>query len=256
MRKHAAVRTTEPLATVMAAALALLCGSAACNAISGVGELDFSGTAGTTGGGAASSGSGTAGGGTAGGDVGGGGTGGAGGTGGTAGAGGTDGAGGTGGAGGIGGAGGTGGTAVDISYEVSCGNGNVAVGVHGRSGGSIDRIGLICAPLASDGTLGTAFQTVTAGGDGGSPGSAICPASQVLVGINIWVDSLVYRIDLLCQTVEEWKMSNVNMNIVPGIGTAHSTAYGVKCAQGTAIIQFDGDADQLVRSVHPKCRTL
>jgi len=52
MREHAAVRTTKPLATVMAAALALVCWSAACNAISGVDNLDFSGTAGATGGGA------------------------------------------------------------------------------------------------------------------------------------------------------------------------------------------------------------
>ncbi|KYF53914.1 hypothetical protein BE08_29320 [Sorangium cellulosum] len=144
----------------------------------------------------------------------------------------------------------------DISYEIACGSGNVAVGVHGRSGGSIDQIGLICAPLAGDGTLGTAFQTVTAGGNGGSPGSAICPASQVLAGINIWVDTLVYRIELLCQTIEAWKMGDSNFNVVPGMGNAHSTAFTVKCAVGAAVVQIRGDADQLVRSVHPRCRAL
>ncbi|WP_437487711.1 hypothetical protein WME75_07365 [Sorangium sp. So ce1014] len=254
MNEHAAIRTTAPLATVMAAALALVCGSAACNAISGVDELDFSGAAGTTGGGAAGSGGGTAGGDAGSGGTGGaGGMGGAGGTGGAGGAGGTDGAGGT---GGTGGAGGAGGAAVDISYEIPCGSGNVAVGIHGRSGGSIDRIGLMCAPLAGDGTLGTAFQTVTAGGDGGSPGTVLCPASQVLVGINIWVDSLVYRIELLCQTIDEWKLSDSNLNVVPGIGNVHGTGYGVKCPMGSAIAQIHGDADQLVRSVHPQCRML
>ncbi|KYF75901.1 hypothetical protein BE11_46565, partial [Sorangium cellulosum] len=144
----------------------------------------------------------------------------------------------------------------DISYEISCGSGNVAVGVHGRSGGSIDSIGLICAPLAGDGTLGTAFQTVTAGGNGGSPGSVICPASQVLVGINIWVDSLAYRIELLCQTIEAWKMGDGSTNTGPGFGNAHSTAYSVKCPVGAAVSQINGDADQLVRSVNPRCRTL
>ncbi|WP_437275361.1 hypothetical protein WME90_29415 [Sorangium sp. So ce375] len=251
MREYAAVRTTELLATVTAAALALVCGSAACNAISGVDALDFSGTADTTGVGAAGGGGGTAGGGAGSGGMGG--AGGADGTGG-AGTGGTGGAG-TGGTGGAG-TGGTGGTGVDISYDISCGNGNVAVGVHGRSGGSVDQIGLICAPLASDGTLGTAFQTVTAGGNGGSPGSVICPASQVLVGINIWVDSLVYRVELLCQTIEEWKASDSNINVGPGIGNMHSTGFAVKCSKGSAIGQITGDADELVRSVNPRCRAL
>ncbi|KYF90022.1 hypothetical protein BE17_48420 [Sorangium cellulosum] len=84
----------------------------------------------------------------------------------------------------------------------------------------------------------------------------ICPASQVLVGINIWVDTLVYRIELLCQTVEAWKMSDMSTNTVPGIGNAHSTAYTVKCPLGTAIDEFHGDADQLVHSVNPRCRMM
>ncbi|WP_437947021.1 hypothetical protein WME98_40305 [Sorangium sp. So ce296] len=244
---------------VMAAALALACGIAACNAISGVDELDFSGTADATGGGAAGSGSGTAGGEAGGGGAGGtggdGGTGGGGGAGGT-GTSGTGGAGGTGGDGGTGGGGGTGG-AGDISYDINCGGGNVAVGVHGRSGGSLDSIGLMCAPLASDGTLGTAFQTLTAGGDGGSPGSVICPASQVMVGMNIWVDdNRVYRVELLCQTIEAWKMDDMNLNVGPGIGPVQSMGFGVKCPKGTAVAKITGEADTLVRAVHLACRTL
>ena len=42
-------------------------------------------------------------------------------------------------------------------------------------------------------------------------------ANQVLVGINIWVDTQVYRVELLCQTVEAWKMSD-SVNVGPGIG--------------------------------------
>ncbi|WP_437320160.1 hypothetical protein [Sorangium sp. So ce385] len=247
---------------VMAAALALACGIAACNAISGVDELDFSGSADATGGGAAGSGSGTAGG-----DAGGGGAGGTGGDGDTGGAGGTGGdggtvtsgtggAGGTGGDGGAGGGGGTGGAA-DISYDIDCGSGNVALGVHGRSGGSLDSIGLMCAPLASDGTLGTAFQTLTAGGNGGSPGSVICPASQVMIGMNIWVDdNRVYRVELLCQTIEAWKMDDMNLNVGPGIGPVQSMGFGVKCPKGTAVVKLTGEADTLVRAVHLACRTL
>ncbi|XXT16647.1 hypothetical protein WME94_41090 [Sorangium sp. So ce429] len=97
---------------------------------------------------------------------------------------------------------------------------------------------------------------MTAGGDGGSPGSVLCPANEVLIGLYIRGDSLVFRIDLLCQTVEAWKMSDRNVNLISGIGTAHGTAYVLTCPIGTAIKEIDGDADQLVRSVNPSCRML
>ncbi len=96
---------------------------------------------------------------------------------------------------------------------------------------------------------------MTAGGNGGGPGSVICPANQVLVGINIWVDTQVYRVELLCQTVEAWKMSD-SVNVGPGIGNMHSTGFGVKCPMGSAIVQIIGEADDYVHSVHPGCRAL
>jgi hypothetical protein len=127
--------------------------------------------------------------------------------------------------------------------------------MHGRSGSWVDRIGLMCAPLAGDGTLGPAYQTVAAGGDGGIASSVLCPAGQVLVGLHIWSDSVIYRIDLLCQTVEGWNTGSMESNAVPGIGTVQSGAYTVKCPAGAAIRRIDCGAADYVYSVNPECHT-
>src|SRR5262249_21648888 len=61
--------------------------------------------------------------------------------------------------------GGSGGTS---SARISCPTGSVMVGLQGRVGNVIDRVGLVCAALHADGTLGAATTTTTRGGDGGS----------------------------------------------------------------------------------------
>ena len=70
------------------------------------------------------------------------------------------------------------------------------------------------------------------------------------------MDTLVYRVELHCQTVEARKMGDTNVNVVAGIGNVHSTAYGVRCPVGAAVVQIRGEADDLVHSVHLGCRTL
>jgi hypothetical protein len=223
MSKRAA-RGVAARRTKMAVVIAIVGGGAACNAISGVDEIDFTRAPGT------GAGDGTGGN--------------------AAGAGGTVGAGGTAGVGG-----GTGGSG-DGTYDITCGDGNVAVGIFGRSGSWMDRLGLICAPLDGDGNLGATFQTDSTGGDGGMPGDAICPADQVLVGIELWQDTtVVRRIDLHCQTVAQWKMNDMNTTTVPGIGTAAlGQEFAVVCPAGAVIYRFSGKSDMYVSNVNPLCR--
>ncbi len=59
----------------------------------------------------------------------------------------------TSGAGGSGGGAGVGGNGDGNKYELSCGEGNVAIGIYGRSGAWLDALGLVCASYQSDGTL-------------------------------------------------------------------------------------------------------
>lgn len=200
--------------------IAILCGSAACNAISGVDEIDFTPAPGTGG---------TGTGGTTGGT----------GTGGT----------GTGGTG-------TGGTG-EVPYDITCGSGNVAVGIHGRSGSWLNSIGLICAPLSTDGSLGATFKTVLVGGDGGAPGEVTCPAGQVMVGSERWEDaSVVYKLDLRCQTVEQWESTGTVATIVPGLGAADGAQQASLCSQGYVYYQITGQAGQYISTINQWCKKI
>jgi hypothetical protein len=44
-------------------------------------------------------------------------------------------------------------------YSISCGSGAVAVGITGRSGAYVDQLGLACATLQNDGSLGPMWTT-------------------------------------------------------------------------------------------------
>jgi hypothetical protein len=70
------------------------------------------------------------------------------------------------------------------SFSRDCGAGKVLVGVRGRYGGAIDAIGVMCAPLLSNGTLGPTSATGTlAGGTGGTAFELKC-ANQYGTGTN------------------------------------------------------------------------
>jgi hypothetical protein len=197
----------------------LVLGNPACNVISGANEIVFTGSpngGNGGGGGAASSGSN--------GDAGGGGFGG-------------------------GGANGSGGgsNVSDGPYAISCPSDTVIVGLYGRSGLWLDRIGLLCAPINSDGTLGPPMKTDTAGGDGGSAMEVTCPINESLVGIDRWTSEmpdppLVYGIDLRCQTLAEWKKPGASTHVIPGIGSHSGSLASLVCPTGFTHFKVDGDA--------------
>lgn len=69
-----------------------------------------------------------------------------------------------------------------------CEDNEIAVGLNGRSGSIIDRLGVRCAVLNSDGTLGAVRNGPTYGGNGGSAfnldGTYDCPANSALFEID------------------------------------------------------------------------
>lgn len=194
--------------------LALVAFGAACEAISGVNEIDFTSLPGAGG----------AGGGGGGGD------------------GGDEGAGGGAGGGGEG------------SYDISCGAGNVPVGIFGRSGAWLDNLGLLCARVLEDGSLSPTFETESAGGDGGSPGEATCPPDQVVVGFTIWSDaSVVYRVDPHCQTMAAWQASSESYDTVEGFGPEHGQSVTFICYPSVFADQIFGDASDYVLTMEFLC---
>ncbi|RYZ43715.1 MAG: hypothetical protein EOO71_02330 [Myxococcaceae bacterium] len=97
--------------------------------------------------------------------------------------------------------GGSGGTAGSIA----CAAGYVAVGIYGRAGSLVDRLGLICAALNTDGSLGYQYNSGTAGGTGGYDYSLQCPAGQAVVGFHGRSADKVDRLGVYCSGVVNWR---------------------------------------------------
>ncbi|MFE8597857.1 jacalin family lectin [Archangium violaceum] len=72
------------------------------------------------------------------------------------------------------------------SFDIQCPTGQVAVGVHGRSGIFLDALGVSCAyPNSWMNGSGVQSTTVKAGGTGGNAFSDICPSQYVVRKLNL-----------------------------------------------------------------------
>jgi hypothetical protein len=92
--------------------------------------------------------------------------------------------------------GGSGGTA----FTRDCGAGRVMTGLRGRSGAYVDAVGLLCAPVRSDGTLGsTSAVGELAGGGGGTFAELRCASGQVVSNIAIGYGSVVDHLAVYCR---------------------------------------------------------
>jgi hypothetical protein len=93
--------------------------------------------------------------------------------------------------------GGGGGTA----FELRCGQGYVLTGLQGRQGMVIDRIGVLCRPVRSDGSLGS---ETTVGGQvgagGGNPATVSCGSGRVVSALYILYGTYVDSVQIGCRT--------------------------------------------------------
>jgi hypothetical protein len=147
---------------------------------------------------------------------------------------------------GHGGSGGTAGT-------VSCGSGYVAVGLVGRSGPYVDRLGLACAWLNTDGSLGTAYDFGTLGGTGGTYFADLCPSGQVLVGIKGRSYSWHDQISGECANVKTWATTGTVNSTLPARGGTGGTAYTERCPAGYSVGLLNMRAGIYVDNLQARC---
>jgi hypothetical protein len=145
--------------------------------------------------------------------------------------------------------GGTGGTA----GTVSCGAGYVAVGLIGRYGPYVNRLGLACAWLSSDGSLGTAYDFGTLGGTGGTYFADLCPSGQMLVGVKGRSYSWHDQISGECANVKTWATTGVVNSTLPARGGTGGIAYTERCPAGYSVGLFNMRAGIYVDYLQARC---
>lgn len=103
-----------------------------------------------------------------------------------------------------------------VAFQRNCPAGEVLVGLAGRTGDVIDQIQMVCATLSNDQTAARArpnageLRGEAAGGTGGRPNQADCPRSEVIIGLQIGLNTPasdpywahVRTIGLVCGTLQ------------------------------------------------------
>ncbi len=215
--------------------------SAACNLITGVGSIAYTGTSAGT---STSTSSATAGGATADG-------------GGPA----MDGGGGAGGSPQTGDAGAVDAGPTVVPFPIDCHPNGVAIGVYGTSGDWLNQLGLICVEVTG-GVLGTTpYQVGLVGSVTGSNAfSYTCPVSvtvqEVVVGLTFNSGDYVNQINVECQTPDAWAANGQvggQSGFLGGSEVGPNQGTALQCAQGWEICGVAGSSDQFVDAFSSAC---
>jgi hypothetical protein len=138
---------------------------------------------------------------------------------------------------------------------ISCPTNSVAVGVFGRASGIVHRIGLVCAGLATNGTLGARFKTISVGTDNGfnsSAGtsfSAECPSGQGALGVYGAAGRYLDRVGVICGAPLFTSVAGVSLDA----GGAGGQAFFDQCPAQSVVKHLTILADQAVDSIQPHC---
>ena len=131
-------------------------------------------------------------------------------------------------------------------YTLSCNPGYVAAGIYGRSGGYVDQLGLECAYMNMDGSLGFRYRTGTAGGTGGGYFSISCPTGQAIVGFQGRVGNLVDRLGIYCAYAADWRINGVVQYVSYEVGGTGGGPFSDVCPGSYMLTALNVRADRYV----------
>jgi hypothetical protein len=142
-----------------------------------------------------------------------------------------------------------------------------AVGLYGRSGAVIDRLGAYCEPFDATGTRNAALGHITpaAGGYGGTgfgnldqPG-ALCAAGEALVGVDFRSGTRVDLVRGVCASITAWRTPVVVQPPLHRL-SAHGGGGGSvsidTCPRGQFVVGFHTFGQDVVHAAQVRCRAL
>ena len=143
------------------------------------------------------------------------------------------------------------------SFTRNCGDNRVATGFQVRRGLYIDAIGLMCRPVAANGTLGAESAGSLAGGSGGAFTTRSCPSGSVVTGGSVEYGRVVETVRVSCR---DWKPATRSFGTteiivsVAGSSTATVTIGRSACENATQpVVTIRGRAGLVVDAVGFTC---
>lgn len=140
-----------------------------------------------------------------------------------------------------------------VPHTLRCPSGRVAVGIYGRSGVYVDKLGLVCAHLHKSGNLGPAGDVGTFGGNGGNFFRLTCPHNQAIVGIHGGAGDYVDRIGLRCAEVEDWYEDNEVDHSTATAGGQGGSPFSDECPRQYVVDQLNVRTGDYVDQVEAVC---
>ncbi|NMO19255.1 phosphatidylinositol-specific phospholipase C domain-containing protein [Pyxidicoccus fallax] len=137
-----------------------------------------------------------------------------------------------------------------------CPPGAVAVGVHGRAGQYIDRLGLVCRYVNSDGSLGSYHYASAQGGDGGSYFERTCFSGMVIVGFHGRSGAYVDGLGMHCARPATWNIG-YGVDSSPWLAGGNGGAsFSDLCRNGSMVTRLRLRTWSLVDQMQPLCARL
>lgn len=150
-----------------------------------------------------------------------------------------------------------------------CPNGEVIVGLSGRSGPYLDRVQPVCAPLVVSEVSATRVQLETgahhvvdtAGGPGGGPFEDHCPDDMVVTRVSVtsgdWIDSVTARCEALFaqRDGDTWSIYGDGLDFLPTRGGDGPSPGEVTCTDG-GFTRLDVEHAVYVDRLTPYCHDL
>lgn len=130
--------------------------------------------------------------------------------------------------------------------SLNCAADHVAVGIYGKAGRVIDNLGLTCAPLAADGSLGDSSDTGSRGGSGGNTFRLTCPAGQAIVGFKGRSGGKVDQLGLFCSGVAHWVDQGTVQHTSSSVGGSGGSPFSDTCPFAYVATKLDLRAGRLV----------
>jgi len=124
------------------------------------------------------------------------------------------------------------GSAVGDPFALTCKDDELVVGLWGLEGTVVNALGLICAKMKGNGTLGASEERPAIGGTTGTLFYSECPKNQAVIELRGRAGTGLDRIGVRCARVRRWVEGGIPGTIAPSFGGGGGAPFTDGCPAG------------------------
>lgn len=142
---------------------------------------------------------------------------------------------------------------VGFPFALTCAPNELVVGLWGRAGNTIDTLGLLCARMRPNGTLGFTEQRPDLGNAMTPPFTLQCPKHEVIISLRGLAATKVDRLGGRCARVRAWVMQGKRGAVLPSVGGSMGLPFTDECPTGYMLQGVVGFANGTINAIQGLC---